>query len=318
MGGTSGIGEYAMKTFAKYAKSPRIYFVGRYIHTSPAWIFLLAITDLIRTRNETAASRLQEEIHKTNPTATTTFVKADLSTLSGVDEASLEIRRKEKKINLLFLSSGIFNFNGRDENKEGLDKKMTLHYYGRIRFTLNFLPMLKAAAAEDKGETSSTPVGARVFSILGPGIETRIDEDDFELKRTFTTRKCSGHSTAFTSFAFETLANQNPEIGWLHVWPSLVLSGFMRDLSWWTKMGIKALAPFAVSHEDSGEGMVHLMSDEKWKTGLALVSYDGSDRDSRKASGLFATKDWWSEGRRDLVWRHTCDVLGRVPRITSP
>jgi hypothetical protein len=29
VGATSGVGEYSLKTFAKYANQPRIYFVGR-------------------------------------------------------------------------------------------------------------------------------------------------------------------------------------------------------------------------------------------------------------------------------------------------
>lgn len=131
-------------------------------------------------RNEAQASEIISELRTINESATVSFVKSDVSLLKNVDEACHEISKKESKVNLLFLSAGILTTKGRTgmwtssnlstgadwydiETSEGIDKKLSLHYYSRIRFIQNFLPQL--------GEAASSGSLARVVSVLGPSTE---------------------------------------------------------------------------------------------------------------------------------------------------
>lgn len=86
VGATSGIGEITLKTFAKYAKRPRVYFVGR---------------------SQDAANRIAAECKTINPEGKYIFIKADISLIRIVDEVCEEIKEKEKQINLLVLSAGV-------------------------------------------------------------------------------------------------------------------------------------------------------------------------------------------------------------------
>lgn len=87
-GGTSGIGEITVKTLAKYARSPRIYIIGR---------------------SQDAADRILAECKAINPDGEFIFMKTDVSLIRNVDELSKEIKAKEKFLNLLFLTAGVAN-----------------------------------------------------------------------------------------------------------------------------------------------------------------------------------------------------------------
>jgi NAD(P)-dependent dehydrogenase (short-subunit alcohol dehydrogenase family) len=85
VGGTSGIGEFTLRKFAQYAKRPKAYIVGR---------------------AQAAADRIIEDLKKVNPDGEYIFITSDVSLIKNVDTVCDEIRRREKAINILFLSCG--------------------------------------------------------------------------------------------------------------------------------------------------------------------------------------------------------------------
>ncbi|KAK6709376.1 hypothetical protein SNK03_010194 [Fusarium graminearum] len=84
-GATAGIGETALKAFAKHAPQPKIYFIGR---------------------SKEAGDRLQTELKELNPEGSYVFIEKDMSLLKNVDEVCREIKSKETALNVLFLSQG--------------------------------------------------------------------------------------------------------------------------------------------------------------------------------------------------------------------
>ena len=95
MGGTSGIGETTAREFVRHTVQPRVYLVGR---------------------NEPEASRIITDLQAINPQGKISFLKSDVSLLRSVDTTCDEIKAKEEKINLLFMSPGIMTLKGRDGN----------------------------------------------------------------------------------------------------------------------------------------------------------------------------------------------------------
>jgi short-subunit dehydrogenase len=89
VGGTAGIGSYALKEFAHRTSSPRIYFVGR---------------------SEESADRLLSELKSLNPGGKYVFLKCDTSVMRNVDDLCREIKSKESAINVLFMSQGTLKF----------------------------------------------------------------------------------------------------------------------------------------------------------------------------------------------------------------
>jgi len=85
VGATNGIGENTIKQWAKYTTRPRVYFVGR---------------------SAEAGQRIAAECKAVNVDGEFIFVQKDTSLMRNVDEICEEIKRKEKTINLLFMSIG--------------------------------------------------------------------------------------------------------------------------------------------------------------------------------------------------------------------
>ncbi|KAJ5261110.1 hypothetical protein N7478_011705 [Penicillium angulare] len=85
VGATSGIGEYSLMEFARNAKQPRVYFVGR---------------------SQEAGDRIAKECRQLNKEGDFNFIKADVSLLKSVDDVCREIKHKEKAINVLFMTCG--------------------------------------------------------------------------------------------------------------------------------------------------------------------------------------------------------------------
>jgi 16S rRNA G966 N2-methylase RsmD len=65
-------------------------------------------------KSQEAATRIHTEFHELNPTSEVKFIKADASLLRKLDAACRQPKSQESKINLLFLSVGIFPFRGRE------------------------------------------------------------------------------------------------------------------------------------------------------------------------------------------------------------
>lgn len=86
VGATSGIGETTLKQFAKHAKKPRAYIIGR---------------------SQDAADRITDECKALNPEGEYIFVQADVSLILEVDRVCNEIKEKEEFVNILFLSAGL-------------------------------------------------------------------------------------------------------------------------------------------------------------------------------------------------------------------
>lgn len=84
-GATSGVGETSLKQFAKHAVKPRIYFLGR---------------------SKESGNRISAELRELNPGGEYIYISVDVSLLKSVDDVCRQIKEKEERINLLFLSTG--------------------------------------------------------------------------------------------------------------------------------------------------------------------------------------------------------------------
>ena len=84
-GATAGIGETALKDFAKYTLRPKIYFIGR---------------------SQEAGDQILVELKELNPEGNYVFIKKDMSLLKNVDEVCQDIKSKESVLNVLFMSQG--------------------------------------------------------------------------------------------------------------------------------------------------------------------------------------------------------------------
>lgn len=184
-GATSGIGEATLKQFAKYARRPRAYFIGR---------------------SQDAADRIAAECKALNPDGEFIFIKADVSLMRVVDDVCEEIKAKEKVIDILFLCAGAAVLDRR-ETSEHLHLLTALGYYSRYRFTTNLLPLLQRGTAL-----------RRVVTIAKGGSEGKLDPSDFPALRVPLTA-IRGHLCTLISLGLESVAKTAPEVSFVHADP---------------------------------------------------------------------------------------------------
>ncbi|CAZ83612.1 unnamed protein product [Tuber melanosporum] len=291
VGATAGIGESALRTFVSNTVDPTVYFVGR---------------------SESAGSKITADLQALNPSSKIQFLQADTTLLSTVDKVTNQIAASEKKLNLLFMSPGYMTMQSRDESPEGIDRKMAISYYARMRFALNLLPLL------------STSEPARVISVLGPGTEGALDMKDLGLAApgSFSLAAVARHTVTMTSLTFEHLSRQYPNIGWIHATPGFVITGLTRGLPAPLRILSKITEPLlkfaSTPIGDSGQGFFYLSTQEKFAKGLWLVDWKGESVDSRVEEGknrwAKSGAQWWGDSKVEAVWRHTEEVMASVKK----
>ncbi|KAL3487613.1 hypothetical protein BJX62DRAFT_253882 [Aspergillus germanicus] len=235
VGGTSGIALSTALALARHTSSPKIYLIGR---------------------SQPAADDAISTIKSINPSATPTFLESDISLLKNVDSVCADISAREQKLNLLFMTPGYMTWKGRDETAEGLDRKFVLHYYARMRFVKNLLPLLTAAAKDTDAKSNRL---SRVVSVLDPHVAVRLggtgklDYSDLSLKHTFTLNRCGAHTSLMGDFFLEGLAQKFPDTSFVHAYPSGVNTGLLREYPIASVVASVIFRPFMLPIEESGE-----------------------------------------------------------------
>jgi hypothetical protein len=277
-------------------------------------------------RNATEAGKIMAELSSINSSSQVSFIQKDLSLLKNVDEACSEIKSKESQVNVLFMTCGYLTMKGRDETAEGLDRKMAVQYYSRMRFITQLTPLLNNAS---KANNLS-----RVVNVLDPQAGLRLgglDYSDLSLRHNFSLRKVLYHASAMTNLSITHLATQNPKTSYIHAYPSGVETGATRELfgrfndTVMFVLGGLFRRFFFVPQVESGER--HLFaatapryapkadgtktevvgSDGVKGSGGYLLNWNGDIlADTKKAQKL---RD---EGGIDKVWKHTEEVMSTI------
>lgn len=314
VGGTSGIGLSTAREFVRNTNSPHLYLIGR---------------------NSTEASKIISELQEMNSSSQIDFIKSDVSLLKNVDQACHEIAKKENKINLLFMTNGVLTISGaRAETEEGLDRKMALHYYSRMRFIQNLAPLLTAASKDEDPKGNL----ARAVSVHDArmGRSASLKFDDLSLKKpgNFGLGACAAHTTGMNNYALEHMAQAHPLVSFVHSYPSGVETNILRDVGRGLQLAMKVLAPvirpFMVDLKESGERHLFAATAPHFAPRDKTMGVNGVARGSDEVVGSGSYNLNWNgdvlpksqnaaklrtEGAVDKVWKHTEEVF---EKITGP
>jgi NAD(P)-dependent dehydrogenase (short-subunit alcohol dehydrogenase family) len=302
VGGTSGIGKFTVRALVATGASVRIYLVGRKSSEERMHAFI-------------------QELHAINPKAEVIWTEGEVTLLAETKRICEAIKSKESRVDLLFLTAGYAPFGTRRETAEGLEIAQSLEYYSRMLFVLHLLPLLGEAEAP------------KVVSVLAGGLErATIDLDDLDLKKpgNFGGVKAQMQYTAMNTTTLEKLANDNPNVTFIHSWPGWVNTGNVRRssdpnsiMAWFVWLILEPLIGlFGFSDEESGQrhlfqstsaafggrgvlwkGKPGINSLEKPADGLFLVNYKCDCTPNAKVMPLLREK---ALGK---IWDHTQEVL---------
>jgi NAD(P)-dependent dehydrogenase (short-subunit alcohol dehydrogenase family) len=274
VGATSGIGLYTLKEFARQAIEPRVYFTGR---------------------SQEAGSRIEAECRALNPKGQFTFMKADTSLLKVVDEVCKTIKTKEKSVNLLFMTAGALVFDG--STAEDLPYALALAYYGRTRFILNLLPLIKAATGT-----------RRVVTTLAGTKEGQIDVNDIQASKLSSPLKARGHLVSMITLTLEEIAKSAPTVSFIQDYPGFVKTNIGRDAkgAMWVILKVMGavLGPFKyVPEKECGERHLFLSTSPLYPAAddAAAPLTDGGaalakGSDGKVGSGVYTVDEFCESG----------------------
>lgn len=260
VGATSGIGLYTLRALVRHCTHPTIYFIGR---------------------SHDAGTRILSELRSTNPTGKYTFLPSDVSLLKNVDALCETIKQAERHLNLLFQSQGTMDSSA--TTQEGLPAMASLALHSRTRFTLNLLPLLRAA-----------PSPRRVVSVLTGTKEAPITAPDVYL-RGLGMAKLRGESASMVTLSLEEAARRAPEVSFVHTFPGPVSTGIAREggrmMLGLTKVMQVLLWPFYVSEGETGERHLFAATSARFPA----QSEEGEDpavgTDGRVGSGVYTVDE---------------------------
>ncbi|KAH7355478.1 hypothetical protein BKA66DRAFT_430165 [Pyrenochaeta sp. MPI-SDFR-AT-0127] len=316
-GATNGIGEITLKTLVKYATAPRVYLFAR---------------------NPASAERVIVECRQLNPQGQYTFIKADLSLIKDADRACEEVKRKEKLVNLVVLSAGELSLQ-RNLTPEGLLDLLASSTYTRIRIAQNLLPLLSTAAR--------TTALARVINVAAAGKEGDMITSDIGALN-IPLYRIRPHLASLHTLALEKLAEQAPDVSFLHDFPGAVYTNLHKNaagfvgflfrvffttvhtlLGNWMFVPIEECGERHVFFATSGRyppregkaigvpqigGAIARGSDGNSHSGVYSVGWDGEG--PAKGAEL-ALKELRKKGVPDLVWDHFIGEFERVSKSTT-
>ena len=242
VGGTQGIGRYAVEALAKlYSAQPE----------TPLRVYILG-------RNKSSGDQVVESCREQCSHGEFIFIQTDnLALIQQVDATSAKIVRQESerenpRINLLVQTQAQILFGSRKDTGEGLDQMMSLVYYSRIRFIVQLMPLLEAP---------NSPDGAHIVSIDAAGMVGKLFRNDLSLldPSHYSYINVKSHAAYMTTMAFENLASQHERLAFVYMYPGMVFGPAYRDpsLPWWFK-AIRSVAEpllrmtFATLPEESG------------------------------------------------------------------
>eukprot|EP01099_Mayorella_cantabrigiensis_P008520 TRINITY_DN801_c0_g1_i1.p1 TRINITY_DN801_c0_g1~~TRINITY_DN801_c0_g1_i1.p1 ORF type:complete len:310 (-),score=73.18 TRINITY_DN801_c0_g1_i1:47-934(-) len=270
VGGTAGIGEGIALTLARAQASVTI--VGRNARAGE---------EIVKKLNE-----LGGRDHE--------FLQCDASSLRNVTKFCGELKERHPVIDFLIQTQGMATIDGRTETPEGLDQKLSLHYFSRMCFLTELLPAVRKAE------------NGKVLSVLSAGVHSpySLYREDFELKDNFSLKNCADATGFYNDLGLDALSRQkeNENVLFIHAAPGFVNTNWGTELPWYVRAPVRLLQPLGKSIEDCGKVMCQPLFHPPKQGGLFLMDANGKEASPTKLH----------DEARDFVWERTLEVLGRV------
>lgn len=245
-----------------------------------------------------------------------------------MDEVCAELSQREKKIHCLFLTAGYMTLKGRNETEDGVDRKMCVNYYSRMRFVLNLMPLLQRASQANEL--------ARVLTVLAAGSEGDVRMDDLDLKHNFTLHACLAHCVIMSDFMVGEFSKRYPEVSFSHSYPGTVKTGIANELTGPIRLAVKVMyavmTPWILNVQESGERHFFQITSQCYPSRQGAVGIPPPDgmsafqgMDGQPGSGAYLL-DWDGKSAGDesilskyramdmgtIVWNHTMAIFAQA------
>ncbi len=275
VGGTSGIGEGIAHRLAKANVSVTI--IGRSKARGE---------EVVKTLSSLSSSK--EVNHN--------FVACDSFMMKNIQAVCSDIKSKQQSLDYLVLTQGMATTQGRTETQEGIDQKLALHYFGRMMFVKELLPLLRASG-EQEGDA------AKVLTVLSAGVHKPYEQyrDNFDLSKEYTLSYAANSAGFYNDLAVDAWSKQsgNEKIAFIHAAPGFVNTNWGTEMPWYLKAAVRLIQPLGRSPDDCGEVMCDPLFNRK-EGGFFLIDNNANETQKTKLH---------SDEARDFVFAETLKML---------
>ena len=173
-------------------------------------------------RNAERAEAVLAEMNKLTPSDSVkhSFLPCDAQLLSTVFKCCKQHSQEKESLDYLVLTQGIATVQGRTETSEGIDQKLSLHYFSRVGFIVKLLPLLEQSP------------DARVLSVLSAGVHSTYKnyKVDPELRENYSLKNAADAAGFYNDIALDSLSREHPNVTFIHSAPGFV------NTNWGTEM----------------------------------------------------------------------------------
>ncbi|KAJ7924660.1 hypothetical protein B0H13DRAFT_2577469 [Mycena leptocephala] len=185
-----------------------------------------------------------------------------------------------------------------------IDRKLTVHYYGRWHFIKDLLPAVEAAKKE--GEDG------KVMSVLAAGWGGKIDLRDLGLKKSFGVANARAATLRYTDIMINDGAARQPALTFIHAHRGVVASNLYKLFNTTLVRAANTflaplLAPFIYSEQSAGEHQLYTLL----KVGPSAVRTGPKGDDIGLTKGYYGSKE-----AMERLWAHTEEAT-KARRICS-
>eukprot|EP00054_Salpingoeca_dolichothecata_P030770 m.253444 g.253444 ORF g.253444 m.253444 type:complete len:312 (-) comp26718_c0_seq13:41-976(-) len=282
VGGTSGIGKGLALRMA--AANASVTIVGRSAQRGNAVVEEM--------KAQSSSSEVQHEFIPCDSLLLKnirTFAQDFAARSQQVDNSA---KSPDNGIDYLVLCQSIATTQGFTPTSEGLDEKMTLHYWGRMAFIQELMPLMKGREA-------------RVMSVLSAGFHSpyRHFKEDPELKTHYSMKVTPDATSLYNDCGMDALARENPDMSFMHVAPGFIKTRWGTEMPWFIRGPVRFMQLFARSPEDCAEYLSEGFFSDQFKTGFHMLDQYG--RATPKPMSVH-------EEARDFIYDYTKKLIARV------
>ena len=203
------------------------------------------------------------------------------------------------------MTQGMATTQGFTPTVDGNDQKMTLHYYSRMGMIQSLLPALKQ---------SSMP--AVVLSILSGGVHSpypHLDTDP-SLEKNYSIKNAADAAGFYNDLCLDQFAVDHPEIRFVHACPGFVNTNWGNEFHPILRSLVRLIQPFGKSASECADLLLGAtvladslpappMRPDGSTSGVFIVGEKGDTQSLTRVHSVSA---------RDVLWKHTKDVLGKA------
>ncbi|KAF0685258.1 Aste57867_22820 [Aphanomyces stellatus] len=222
VGGTSGIGEGIARRLAE-----------------------AHFNVIVAGRSAERGNAIVREMQTVYPEGTFRFLAVDSFLLANIRGLAASVPSLDK----LVLTQGMATIQGYTPTSEGIDQKLALHYYGRMAFIQEFLPVLR--------QSTHSP---RVLSVLSAGIHSpyALFRVDPELQTHYSIKNAADAAGFYNDLMLDAWSADpaNAGIAFGHAAPGFVSTNWGTEMPWIIRVLIRPLQRLlGRSKADCGEFM---------------------------------------------------------------